>query len=428
MPSEETEKKATHELKDLEVYQIDIVGQPATGERFVQIRSADGGGEQRPPRRSVRAKSVEPSEGKIAETGSGGPNYVNINVHRGGVVNLKTGNDSVDRQVPSADASTEQKRKAQKARSQKYGIEALEGKGEKLTYPSGKATRENLYGDPVNLGFPFASDDNKLDVKLANNARTRFKQFADRYEKNKSKKTVHNRIVEAQLKAGASPGFDPDDELDKMLSADLKKKLQKPVERTVDDNTNETLEKNEMSKLDEVIKKVDRLSTAFDRVTESGIFKDILEDKDPDKKEDEKADGEKPDEPEDEVSQDQEEASVAASNKASEQVASEDTTPTETPSEAAPAASSEPLATETQPAPAVEEVGQLTAVVERLSGLTEKMGEQIEKVAKSVDGLGKRVDSVERSLKIGGNTNPQDETESVERKGKKKSLFAGIIN
>lgn len=137
------------------------------------------------------------------------------------------------RQVPPATASPEKKREAQKKRATKFGIEALEGKGEDLSFPKGDPTVLRLYGDPVNLNFPLGRANNKLDVKRANNARTRFKQFANRkYSKTKSKRIVHNRIVEAQLKGGASPGFDENDALDKLLSSTLKKKLKRMTERS----------------------------------------------------------------------------------------------------------------------------------------------------------------------------------------------------
>lgn len=78
-----------------------------------------------------------------------------------------------------------------------------------------------------NLKFPLGRSNNKLNLARANNARTRFKQFADTYTKTKSKKVVHNRIVKAQLAAGASPGFDENDPLDKLLDKSVKDKLKR---------------------------------------------------------------------------------------------------------------------------------------------------------------------------------------------------------
>lgn len=124
--------------------------------------------------------------------------------------------------VPDASASNDAKRKAQASRSKQFGIEALDGKGERLTYPKGFPTELKLYGDPVNLMFP-------LDpAGRARNARTRFKQFADSiYEKDESKRIVHTRIVDRLLAIGAAPSFNPDDPLDALLPSRLKDKLQK---------------------------------------------------------------------------------------------------------------------------------------------------------------------------------------------------------
>jgi len=124
--------------------------------------------------------------------------------------------------VPDASASQEEKRKAQAARSSRYGVEALEGKGERLSIPSGFPTDLSLYGDPVNLMYP-------LDPPgRARNARARFKQFADRtYTKTSSKRIVHTRIVKRLLDIGASPSFDPNDSLDALLPSDLREELGK---------------------------------------------------------------------------------------------------------------------------------------------------------------------------------------------------------
>lgn len=432
MPVDEENKKATHALRDLEVFQIDIVDAPATGERFVQVRSAEDGGEIMPRRTSMRASTAkEMSDDKEVATDNG-PNFININVERGGTVNLHTKDSSndtedVERQVPPEDATPEKKREAQKKRAAKYGIEALEGKGERLTYPKGKATRESLYGDPVNLGFPFASDSNKLDVKLANNARTRFKQFADRYEKQKSKKVVHNRIVAAQLKAGASPGFDPDDPLDKLLSADLKKKLQKPVERTVDDNSNERLESEDMGKLEE---KVDRLAAAFERMAELPLFKNILNPEAADPEKDKKEDSEELDAAQtDDQESSTAEAPAEAPDAATEQSSAEVPTEQSPEAPAASEATSEPATAPVEaPAPAASEssVDGMATAVERLGNMVEKLGEQVEKIGKSTEKLTGRVDSVERSIKSGGNAAGQDETESVDR-GKKPGMWSNIL-
>jgi hypothetical protein len=121
--------------------------------------------------------------------------------------------------VPEADASIEDKRAAQKKRSERYGIEALEGKGESLSWPAGYPQSLSAYGDPVNLKYPFET------VERARNARARFKQNADVYTKTKSKQVVHNRIVERLLVLGVKPSYNPDDPLDKLLSSDVKERL-----------------------------------------------------------------------------------------------------------------------------------------------------------------------------------------------------------
>lgn len=130
----------------------------------------------------------------------------------------------VRKAVPEASASNEEKREAQAARARRWGIEALEGKGENLTFPSGGPTSEEDFADPVNLKYPVHTEEN------AANARVRFKQNADVYEEESSKRVVHERIVRAELEFGIEPGFDPDDPLDALLPGDLKDQLQGTAE------------------------------------------------------------------------------------------------------------------------------------------------------------------------------------------------------
>lgn len=125
--------------------------------------------------------------------------------------------------VPAKDAPEEEKRAAQAARAKQYGIEALSGKGESLSYPAGYPTSLDDYADPVNLKYPLSPDGR------ARNARARFKQDANTYSKDASKRLVHTRIVERLVSIGASPSFNPDDPLDAMLPPALKDKLQKGV-------------------------------------------------------------------------------------------------------------------------------------------------------------------------------------------------------
>jgi hypothetical protein len=124
--------------------------------------------------------------------------------------------------VPPDSASTEDKRKAQKVRAKKFGIEALDGKGERLTFPAGFPTDLAMYGDPVNLAYP-------LDPpNRARNARARFKQFVDKtYSKKASKRIIHTRIVKRLLELKAKPSFDKKDSLDALLPKELQTQISK---------------------------------------------------------------------------------------------------------------------------------------------------------------------------------------------------------
>lgn len=127
--------------------------------------------------------------------------------------------------VPSEGASNEEKRAAQKRRAKKFGIEALEEKGERLTFPKGWPRKLNDYGDSVNLKF-------RIDDKAhARNARVRFKQFAKTYSKKKSKRIVHTRIVERELKFGIKVRIDDNDPLDQLLPASLRERARRESKR-----------------------------------------------------------------------------------------------------------------------------------------------------------------------------------------------------
>jgi len=121
--------------------------------------------------------------------------------------------------VPADDASNEDKRKAQRERSRAFGIEALEGKGENLSFPKGFPTKLSDYGDPVNLKYPLAPD------ARARAARAYFKRFAGEYKRTSSKRVVHTRIVERLLAIGAKPSFNNSDPLDKLLPAGLVRRM-----------------------------------------------------------------------------------------------------------------------------------------------------------------------------------------------------------
>lgn len=124
----------------------------------------------------------------------------------------------VIKQAPRDGMSREQLLAAQKARAQEYGIEILEGAA--LTFPAGFPTDLRLYGDPVNLKFPVDS------AGRSANARTRFKQFAEgTYAETKSRRVVHERIVEAELGFEIVPEIDPDDPLDRLLPTELRDRI-----------------------------------------------------------------------------------------------------------------------------------------------------------------------------------------------------------
>jgi hypothetical protein len=130
--------------------------------------------------------------------------------------------------VPAAEATPEDKRAAQDERAAKYGIEARADGN--LSYPAGDPTTESLYGDPVNLMYPFGADGNTADPARLRNALARFRQAADGYNAT-SRVKVYERIVRAALAAGITPSFDPNDPIDSALPADLKDRLGTPEEK-----------------------------------------------------------------------------------------------------------------------------------------------------------------------------------------------------
>jgi len=133
-----------------------------------------------------------------------------------------------EKAVPAADASPEDKRAAQDERASKYGIEAREDGN--LSYPADSPTTETLYGDPVNLMYPFGGTDNTVDVGRVRNALARFKQAASGYTNASSRVKVYERIVRAALAAGIQPSYDPNDAIDAALPSDLKERLQEKNE------------------------------------------------------------------------------------------------------------------------------------------------------------------------------------------------------
>jgi len=126
--------------------------------------------------------------------------------------------------VPASDAATEDKRAAQAARSERYGIAALD-EGANLSYPAGNPTTERLYGDPVNLKYPLGQEDNERDAARIRNALSRFKGNADAYPDDASKGAVYERIVRAALAEDIEVSFDSENALDALLPADLRDRL-----------------------------------------------------------------------------------------------------------------------------------------------------------------------------------------------------------
>jgi len=132
----------------------------------------------------------------------------------------------VDKAVPAADATSEDKRQAQMQRAKQYGIEELEA-GANLSYPSGDPTTESLYGDPVNLKYPFGRTNNQPDVNRIRNALARFKQAHGTYSQEKSKAVIYSRIVTAALAQGVNVSYDSADPIDRLLPQELVDRLAK---------------------------------------------------------------------------------------------------------------------------------------------------------------------------------------------------------
>lgn len=134
--------------------------------------------------------------------------------------------EDVEKAVPAKDVDSETKKKAQKARSKKYGIEIVEGSN--LSYPANAPTTERLYGDPVGLKYPLAyEDDTKPNSARTRNAIARFKQNYEAYTKKTSRARVYERIVRAAMSAKIEVSYDSNDPVDKLLPVDLKTRLQK---------------------------------------------------------------------------------------------------------------------------------------------------------------------------------------------------------
>ena len=150
---------------------------------------------------------------------------VDYGANWGGKDHLPALKSALEKSVPAADATPEEKQTAHEARAKQYGIEALTT-GAALSYPAGDPTTEALYGDPSNLKYPLAGEDNKADPARIRNALSRFKGNADTYSKDASKARVYERIVRAALAESIAVSYDPNDAIDKLLPADLKTRLE----------------------------------------------------------------------------------------------------------------------------------------------------------------------------------------------------------
>lgn len=431
MPKEnkaEKDPRAKFRYEDTEVFKVDIVGSPSTGDKFLTIRS-DGGGKV--PRRAMTKAAVE----AFSEEGltNSAPSIPVVARQEGVNVIIEGGDVITERQVPPADATSEKKRNAQKKRAEKYGIEAWENKGENLSYPEGDPTTERLFADPVNLKYPLGYDDNKLDPDRANNARARFKQSFARYEKTKSRKVIHTRIVEAQLKAGANPDYNPDDANDKLLPKEVVDKMQKPVERAGEENYESEEVEMSTEKLEEIIDT--KLDGFIERM--EGVFSNILNlgqgqsneatmsepEKDDEKEETPEAKGEKATQ-EPSQSAAPESGSQESEGSPAPGATSEPETSQEAPNEGEQAATPSPSE---QPAPAsAESVEKLTSAVERMAGVIEANFAKVGEMLKSAN---ERVDGVERSIRSGGNAAEGTTEGPTERDSgnNKPTLFSNIL-
>jgi hypothetical protein len=126
----------------------------------------------------------------------------------------------VAKRVPDGAESNDEKRDAAAERAARHPrIERLDNQG--LSAGPDEPLVEALWGDPVNLRFPLAyREQSSPDAARSNSARSRFKGpgGASVYSR-ASAEAVHERIVAAQIAAGTSPSFDPDDALDAALPA-----------------------------------------------------------------------------------------------------------------------------------------------------------------------------------------------------------------
>lgn len=131
--------------------------------------------------------------------------------------------------VPDADADETIKKAAQGARSERHGIEILKD-GNALSYPAGLPTIESMYGDPVNLKYPFGGDDNNDDLDITAKTLAGFKRDVESYTDERSRQVVYERIVRKALAAGVGVAYNNDDPVDVLLPQELKDTLLKSID------------------------------------------------------------------------------------------------------------------------------------------------------------------------------------------------------
>lgn len=218
---QDTDGKKVHRLTDIVVEEVSIVDRPANLRPFLVVKSAD---------HLVGSEIQVNDDGEL-------------------VVSLTKANE------PKDGLSNDELRALRDKRSKAFGIEVVEV-GSALTFPSGFPTMLEEYGDPANLKFP-------VDTKArAANARVRFKQFASNYKSEDSKRVVHTRIVEAELKFGINPSIDPDDLLDKLLSVELRERSEQAGEEKDAGNEKTSKAGAKMSR-----ERMEQLATAIDSLS-----------------------------------------------------------------------------------------------------------------------------------------------------------------
>lgn len=142
----------------------------------------------------------------------------------------------------------------------------------KLDKQSKKDESIEYYGDPVNFKFPMDTP------KQVSKARLNFKQFADEiYEDRLSKAMIHEIIVKRELELELEPSYNPNDEMDFLLTSDLKKnliKIDKSLKEKIKDSVGDFIWYNR--NLDTTVKKEVKIYKQDDEKEERIIFGEVL--------------------------------------------------------------------------------------------------------------------------------------------------------